>query len=57
VVLPGVAPARYRAYDPSGIFVGVICHADGRISPERMMRSDGPDDVPAPAALQTGRSV
>ena len=57
VVLPGVAPGRYRAYDPSGIFVGVISHADGRISAERMMRSDGPDDVPAPAALQTGRSV
>ena len=39
VVVSGVAPARYRAYDPSGSFVGVVAQADGRIRAERMMRT------------------
>jgi tRNA pseudouridine55 synthase len=57
VVAPDVAPARYRAYDPSGAFVGVIGHAGGRLSAERMMRSGERDEVSAPAALQSGRST
>ena len=57
VVLPGVVPARYRAYDASGTFVGVVGHADGRLTAERMMRSHGPDELPAPAALHSGRST
>jgi tRNA pseudouridine55 synthase len=57
VVAPEVAPARYRAYDASGTFVGVVGHADGRLTAERMMRSHGPDELPAPAALQSGRST
>jgi len=57
VVAPEVAPARYRAYDPSGAFVGVVSHADGRISAERMMRSGERDEGPVPAAFQSGRST
>jgi tRNA pseudouridine55 synthase len=39
VAAPEVAPARYRAYDPSGRFVGVVTQAHGRIGAERMMRT------------------
>jgi tRNA pseudouridine55 synthase len=44
VVVPGVAPARYRAYDGSGTFVGVVVQADGHILAERMMRTDPTTD-------------
>jgi len=41
VVAPAeVAPARYRAYDASGAFVGVVSLARDGIVAERMMRAD-----------------
>jgi tRNA pseudouridine55 synthase len=57
VIAPGVAPARYRAYDAAGAFVGVVVHADGRIAAERMMRSGGPADASARPLPQSGRST
>ena len=57
VVAPDIAPARYRAYDPSGAFVGVVTYAAGRISAERMMRSGEPGEASQAAAVQSGRST
>jgi tRNA pseudouridine55 synthase len=57
VAAPEVAPARYRAYDATGAFVGVVGAAGGRLIAERMMRT-GEGVAPAPAAgTQIGRST
>ena len=47
VAAPDVAPARYRAYDESGTFVGVVNQAHGHISAERMMSMASASHGPA----------
>jgi tRNA pseudouridine55 synthase len=54
VAAAGIAEGRYRAYDASGAFIGVVDQVDGRLVAGRMMQVAAVAVAPAP---QTGRST